>query len=427
VSVRHSRAYYIYLVLSAVTAFAGTTMFTLITVYKVQTVHLDALQLVLIGTVLEASYFLCEAPTGAFADTFSRRLSVILGIFALGAGFLLEGAIPAFAAILAGEVLAGLGFALMSGAEQAWIADEIGEDQIGAVFTRSSQIGQAAGVVATIASIALGSVALNLPILVGGALYIGLGGFLVFAMPETGFKPTRPETTSSVQAMRQTLVAGARAVRGRPVLLAILALSAITGLASEGYDRLWEAHLLTNFGFPALGNLPPVTWFGIINIAGMILGIGGAGLARRLVDTNREQVVLRVLLGLKVLQIARVLFFAFAGDFTLALIALCSGGFLYGISGPLYDTWVTKAIEPRVRATVLSFTGQANAIAQVVGGPPVGAIGSLLSLRLALATTGLLQAPALWVYGLLLRRTTQDPAPLDGSAPPAFVAVQGDN
>src|SRR3954447_17045459 len=116
VSVRHSRAYYIYLILSAVTAFAGTTMFTLMAVYKVQTVHLDALQLVLVGTMLEASYFLCEAPTGAFADTFSRRLSVILGIFVLGAGFLLEGTIPTFAAILAGEVLAGLGFALMSGA-----------------------------------------------------------------------------------------------------------------------------------------------------------------------------------------------------------------------------------------------------------------------------------------------------------------------
>src|SRR5437764_13997063 len=107
--VRHSRAYYIYLVLSAVTAFANTTMFTLLAVYKVQTVHLDALQLVLVGTVLESSYFLCEAPTGAFADTFSRRLSVVLGMLVLGAGWLLEGSIPLFAAILIGEVIIGLG------------------------------------------------------------------------------------------------------------------------------------------------------------------------------------------------------------------------------------------------------------------------------------------------------------------------------
>src|SRR5207302_595680 len=99
-----------------------------------------------------------------------------------------------------------------SGAGQAWIADEVGEEQVAGVFTRSSQIGQAAAVVATIGSIALGSLALNLPILVGGALYIGLGGFLLVAMPETGFRPTPREDRTTGQAMRHTLGAGIRAV-----------------------------------------------------------------------------------------------------------------------------------------------------------------------------------------------------------------------
>jgi len=410
----HSRAYRIYIVLSAVTAFANTTMFTLLAVYKVQTVHLDALQLVLVGTVLEASYFLCEAPTGVIADTFSRRLAVLIGMFTLGAGWLLEGAIPAFAAILAGEVIIGVGEAFLSGAGQAWIADEVGEAQVGPVFLRAAQAGQGAAIVATFVSIGLGSIALNLPILVGGAAYLGLGLFLLLRMPETGFHPTPREDRTAWQAMGHTLRAGVRVVRGRPVLLAALGLSAIAGLASEGYDRLWEAHLLTGFHFPALGPLPPITWFGLINIGGMVLGIAATEIMRRRIDTTHARTVLRALLGLQVLQIGGILLFALAGDFTLAVLALLGTGLIGGLIGPLYNTWLTQSIDARVRATVISFTSQANAIAQVLGGPPVGAIGSLVSLRVALAVTGFLRAPALLIYLRLIGRT---PAPAGPVAP----------
>jgi DHA3 family tetracycline resistance protein-like MFS transporter len=44
------------------------------------------------------------------ADTFSRRLSVIVGTFLLGLGRALEAITPAFAAILAGEVVRGFGY-----------------------------------------------------------------------------------------------------------------------------------------------------------------------------------------------------------------------------------------------------------------------------------------------------------------------------
>jgi len=36
--------------------------------------HLSPLQLVLMGTAMEATIFLCVVPAGVVADTFSRRL-----------------------------------------------------------------------------------------------------------------------------------------------------------------------------------------------------------------------------------------------------------------------------------------------------------------------------------------------------------------
>ena len=46
-------------------------------VYLVQELHLSPLQLVLMGTAMEAAVFLFEIPTGVVADTYSRRLSLI--------------------------------------------------------------------------------------------------------------------------------------------------------------------------------------------------------------------------------------------------------------------------------------------------------------------------------------------------------------
>ncbi len=60
-------------------------VFTVMTVYRVESVHLNEFQLVLIGTVLELSYFLFEIPTGVLADTYRPRLSVVLGFILIGA------------------------------------------------------------------------------------------------------------------------------------------------------------------------------------------------------------------------------------------------------------------------------------------------------------------------------------------------------
>src|SRR5438105_8153724 len=124
-------------------SFFMAMVFTVTAIYRLQTVHLNPFELVLVGTVLEVSAFLFEVPTGVVADTFSRRLSIIIGFILLGAGIGLEGVFPLFAAVLLGQVISGLGYTFLSGAQQAWIADEVGEEHLTHVFMRSSQGGQA--------------------------------------------------------------------------------------------------------------------------------------------------------------------------------------------------------------------------------------------------------------------------------------------
>ena len=55
-------------VLTAVAAFAFALCFTLNLVFQYRVVGLDPFQMVLVGTVLEATCFLFEVPTGLVAD-----------------------------------------------------------------------------------------------------------------------------------------------------------------------------------------------------------------------------------------------------------------------------------------------------------------------------------------------------------------------
>jgi MFS transporter, DHA3 family, tetracycline resistance protein len=350
---------------------------------------------------------LFEVPTGIVADTYSRRLSVIIGMFILGVAFILVGAVPIFAWVLVGQVVSGIGYTFLSGALDAWLADEIGEVNIRKIYLRSGQFNRIIGIAGTLTSVALASIALNLPILIGGGLYVMLGGYLVVSMPENGFKPITPTDRTSWGTMLGIARDGIRIIRSRPALLMLLVVSAIAGAASEGYDRLGVAHLLANFVFPSLGVLKPVVWFGLINIAVDLFSLLTIELLRRRMEKSSQNTTttVRVLLVLNTLIVVSVVTFGLAINFPLAVLALLVRGTLGALFWPLYNAWLIQLIDPQVRATMLSIFSQSNALGQIVGGPGVGWVGKRFSLRAAIVVSGLLLSPASWLYARISNLT----------------------
>jgi DHA3 family tetracycline resistance protein-like MFS transporter len=239
-----------YLILEFCAALFFGLVFNVNMVYQATVAHLTPLQLVLIGTILESSVFLFEIPTGVLADVKSRRLSVIIGYFLIGAGFLVEGSAPVFWAIALAQVQWGIGYTFTSGATQAWIADEIGaaegpEVDVGQVFLRGAQMNRIGGLIAIPISVGLGSLILTLPILLGGALMILLAFFLIAAMSEHGFTPT-PSAERTTWAMMRKTVGDARGlIRRQPLLLSVLVIGVFYGLYSEAFDRVDAALLQT--------------------------------------------------------------------------------------------------------------------------------------------------------------------------------------
>ncbi len=394
----------VYLLMQSGLAFGFGLVFTVSAVYRIRWAGLDPLQLVLVGTALEAAAFLFEVPTGVVADTFSRRLSIIVGVVLLGAAFILEGLVPWFPVILLAQVVSGLGYTFTSGATEAWLADEVGEERVGALYLRGAQAAQAAGIAGTLASVALASVQLNVPMVLGGGLVLVVATYLVVAMPERGFRPAARAERATWSALFATFTAGLGVVRRSPLLLTLMAITAFWGASSEGFDRLWEAQLLGNVGLPDPGALDPVVWFGLIRVAAMLLGIGVAELIRRAVDTADPVALARTLLLLTALLVASVIGFGLATEFVLAVAAYLTAATLRRVSSPLFAAWINQHLEPSVRATVISMRSQVDAFGQIGGGPIIGAVGSFASLRAALVVAALLLTPALPLFASALGR-----------------------
>ncbi|HZU01872.1 MAG TPA: MFS transporter [Ktedonobacteraceae bacterium] len=397
-------AYTVYLIFAALFNLSFSTIVTVNLVYQVEVAKLNPLQLVLVGTTLEVVAFLFQVPTGVLADVYSRRLAVIVGITIFGLGFIIEGSFPRFEVIVAAQVLFGIGITLVDGAEQAWIAGEVEEERIGHVFMRSTQVGLLGTLVGAGVSVALASIRLNLPLVIGGGMGLLIAVFLLLFMPESRFRTAFEQERPTWRDMGTTFLNGVRLVRSSGLLVTILLIALLYGLYSEGVDRLSTPHLLNDFMLPALGQFKPVVWFGIISALSTLLTMIASEAVRRRIDTNRQSSLIRIQLLVNVVGIASLLLFALAGNFFLALVALLTFKVYRSVNEPLYTTWLTQNSDAKVRATVISMRGQVDAIGQIAGGPPVGYVGTVISLRAALVTSSLMLSPVLLLFAYAARK-----------------------
>jgi MFS transporter, DHA3 family, tetracycline resistance protein len=403
------RPYPIYLGIKGFSALFVTMWATVASVYRIEVVGLDPLRLVLLGTALEVAVFLFEVPTGVFADTFGRRRSVIVGCLLMGSGFVLEGAIPEFVTVLVAQAVWGVGYTFISGALEAWIADEDPGRDLGNVYLRGEQADYLGSFVGIPSGVLLGLVALNVPLVIGGALTIALGFALVFAMPERRFRPVPQEGCSSIGHAAATARGGVRLVRSRPVLLILLSAALFTGMSEEGFDRLNPKQFLDVVGLPNIGGPEPVVWFGIIGAGGLALSYLAAGVVARALDVGDPAVAARLLLVLDFLTIAGMLAFALAGGFALALGAFWFATLVRRVAEPVYLTWLNEGLDPSVRATVISMSSQSGALGEASAGPIVGAIGNVFGVRQALTAAALILSPTLLLYAHAIKRGGAEP------------------
>ena len=177
----------------------------MLTVYYVQTVGMNPLQLVLVGTTIELTVLLFEIPTGVVADLYS-------------------GGLPSSSASCDRPLLRDRGFPLRRhslcsssasarpssagarlGRSTSWV------ERAAEPMCATPRSGLAGGFAGILIGTALGAWRLNLPIWLGGALIIGLSLFLILVMPERSFTPA-PRERESWRNMLETTREGTSCV-----------------------------------------------------------------------------------------------------------------------------------------------------------------------------------------------------------------------
>jgi DHA3 family tetracycline resistance protein-like MFS transporter len=360
---------------------------------------------------MELAIFLFEVPTGVVADTVGRRLSIVVSFAILGVAAILFGVLTSAPLIIAAYALWGFGYTFQSGAYEAWIADEIGEERLTGVLLRGAQVANVGALAGVGLAVALGLVDLRVAIVAGGVGVLLVAGFLAVAMPETGFVPHRPEDgETGPRAFVATARRGAGLVQGHPLLLLMLAIAFVWGMWTESFDRLWQAQLITGVGLATVGSVSDVVWIGMLTALAMVIGIVVTQVAvRRLEHASRERLA-RVLLGANGAILLAALLFAVAGVPWLAIVAYAGVNAGRELIVPLQSVWVNRTIEDSsVRATVLSAVNQSDAVGQVAGGPAIGAVGSSVGLRPALALGAVALAPALGLWARVVRHEGREP------------------
>ena len=391
-------AYKTYLLFSAITAMCFSLVATVMIVYHIEIVHLNPLQLILVGTTLELACFIFEIPTGIVADVYSRKLSIVIGGVLTGVGFILEGSISSFIFVLVAQIVWGLGSTFISGSLEAWIAEEEKNKDLDEIYIKGAQAGQIGAFIGIVLSTVIANFSVRLPIIVSGVLFIILALFLWLYMPENNFKPSAPGDLNTFKKMVYTFKSGLKFVKSKSIIMILLAVTLFYGLSSEGYDRLSNAHFLQDTTLPKLGNLSSVTWFGIFGILGMILSfIVMHFMAKNLKnEDNRKNG--KLLLCINILYISSMLIFALTRNFSLMLIAYLATNTFRIINKPIFSAWLNGHIDDNSRATVLSINGQMNSLGQILGGPIIGIIATNISVSIGIACTSLLVAPVLVLY-----------------------------
>ena len=255
--------------------------------YLVIDADLSAFQLVFLGTAMELTVLVSEIPTGVMADTISRKWSIVISHVLMGAGMLITGLVTAFPALVLAQMLWGFGWTFSSGADVAWVTDELDDplriDQVLTARARWQQFGAAVGMVG-FGALAWTS-SLSTAIVVAGSMMVLLGGYVVVRFTEHEFEPTREHRWEESKSIFRR---GLSLARNDHEIMLVFTATILINSGAEAFDRLYPKRLV-DLGFP--DEPDPIVWFTVLGVVTLAVGalalrivearIHGVGVARR--------------------------------------------------------------------------------------------------------------------------------------------------
>ena len=345
-------------------------------VYLVVDAGLSPAQLVLIGSVQSAFALVFEVPAGVFADTISRKWSLVISQVLMGTAMLATGLFESFPALLATQVLWGISWTFASGSDVALITDELDRpDRINVVLTRAARAqltGAATGLVAL--GLLAWATRRDITIVVAGAAMMSLAMYVALRFTEHNFVPARTDRWSTSWT---TFVRGVTLVRRSRAILLIFAATFLVNGASDAAGRLTQKRLI-DVGLP-----PSILWFTALGVVGLVVG----ALVLRLV-TNRingshaaTDYALAAHVGVLSMLLLALAHAAVVGAIAVVLL----NGIVTPLTRVISTIWINTRTTADIRATTHSFLAQLEYLGEIACGLTISTLAALTTLPIALA------------------------------------------
>jgi hypothetical protein len=306
------------------------------------------------------------------------------------------GLVTAFPALVATQMVWGIGWTFASGADVAWVTDEL--DRPGriagvlAAGARWQQIGAVVGMVGF--GFLAWATARSTAMVIAGVAMVVLGLYVAARFTERGFTPTRTRRWHRSAAILRRGVLLAR--RDREILLVLAATFLVNG-AAEAFGRLYPRRLV-ELGVPAQPD--PIVWFTGLGVAALAVG----ALALRIVEARIEDagVARRAYAAACFVGALGLILLTFAPDaITGGAGVLLVGGVALTVTRAVGVIWVNRRATSEVRATVQSFLAQVEYFGEIVCGVALGILAQAASITAAFVCSCALIACA----GLVVLRT----------------------
>ena len=322
--------------------------------------------------------------------------ALVLSHVAMGSGMALAGLVTTFPLLVVSQCVCGLGWALASGADVAWLSDELDDpvrvDHVLTAQARWELVGGPAGMLGF--GVLAFTTTLSTAIVMSGVAMVGLA-VAVGRWPEDGFVPADPgrRRHEAVEILHD----GARLARlDRAIGAALLATLLLNG-GQEGYGRLQERRLLS-LGFPTEPD--PIVWFTAVGLVGYSLGAIALRVAQRHLEGERAPQ--RLYAAMCAVGAVGLVVFAHAPSVELAVLGvLLVSGLVSPVCRVATTIWVNRRATRRHRATVHSFVSQAEHLGEAVVGTVLAVVASGTSMSVVITASAVLFAAA----GLVVRRS----------------------
>lgn len=341
-----------------------------------QSLSFSLFQIGIFTAVFGISMFIFEIPTGAMADIYSRKFSMILGFLIAGTSILSIGLFTNFYILNIIWFFAGLGMTFISGADESWVIDNLNKKRqkhlIKEYFIKSESIQSFGMVISPLFAIFLIKF---LPLNYLWFVWAGgffLSAFVLISVPEY-YIPNKKDHFSDFYKLHFLQIKkGIKFIKSKkniPYLFFAGIFLYFMMMARDGIQPL-----LIDFGMP-------LAQLGLFYSSIALLEVFVPFLTHFFTDMKLKH-SMSILISIRIVLMMGLLFIH-PPFFYLAAIIFMFNQSLAGLRFPLLQTYLHSHLKSNIRATVTSVQSMANQFAIAISTP----IGGLLMDKFGIPTT----------------------------------------